>query len=149
MKLILTHEVKGLGSAGEVVTVKDGYGRNYLIPRGYAVAWTKGAPKQIDQIADSRRKRATEDLEAARELREILEAQVIVVAKTAGANGRLFGAVTVADVAKAASDLTGKSVDRRCVNLDSVVKSVGEYTGVVKLHADIAANIKILVEAAK
>ena len=69
MKIILTHEVKGLGAAGEVVTVKDGYGRNFLIPRGYATAWTKGAQKQIDQMAAARRKRATEDIEAARELR--------------------------------------------------------------------------------
>ncbi len=148
MKIILTHEVKGLGSAGEVVTVKDGYGRNFLIPRGYAVAWTKGAQKQIDQIAESRRKRATEDLEAARATRDALEAAVLEIAKTAGANGRLFGAVTTADVAAAASELSGKAIDRRAVNLDSTIKSVGEYTGVVKLHEEISAVLKVKVVSA-
>ncbi len=149
MKIILTHEVKGLGSAGDVLTVKDGYGRNYLIPRGYATAWTKSAQKQIDQISAARRKRATEDIEAARELRELLEAQPVTVVKKSGANGRLFGAVTTSDVAVAASEMTGKSVDRRSVNLDSTIKSVGDYAGVVKLHNEITAKIAIKVVAEK
>lgn len=148
MKIILTHEVENLGSAGDVVDVKDGYARNFLMPRGYATAWSKGAQKQIDQIAASRRKRATEDIEAARELRDALEAEAINVSKTAGENGRLFGAVSTADVAEAASELTGKSIDRRSVNLDTNIKSVGEYTGQVKLHADVVANIKVVVSAA-
>lgn len=147
MKIILTHEVKGLGAAGEVVTVKDGYGRNFLIPRGYATAWTKGAQKQIDQMAAARRKRATEDIEAARELREVLEAATIVVSKKAGENGRFFGAVTAADITAAASELAGKAIDRRAINMDSLVKSVGIYTGVVKLHDDITASIKVKAEA--
>ncbi len=147
MKIILTHEVEKLGAAGEVVTVKDGYARNFLIPRGYATAWTKGAQKQIDQISESRRKRATEDIESARELRDALEAEALEITKTAGSNGRLFGAVTTADVAKAASDLTGKSVDRRSVNMSTSIKSVGEYTGQIKLHEDVVANIKVNVVA--
>ena len=108
MKIILTHEVEKLGSAGDVVEVKDGYARNFLLPRGYATRWTKGAQKQIDQMAEARRKRATEDIEAARELRDALEAEVLTVTKKAGDNGRLFGAVTTADVAAAAEALTGK-----------------------------------------
>lgn len=149
MKIILTHEVKGLGTAGEVVTVKDGYGRNFLIPRGYAVAWTKGAQRQIDQIAESNRKRATQDLEAARETRDALEAAVLEVAKTAGANGRLFGAVTTADVAKAASEIANTAIDRRAIHLNSTIKSVGDYVGTVKLHDEITANLQIRVVAAK
>ncbi|MDR6939593.1 50S ribosomal protein L9 [Arcanobacterium hippocoleae] len=149
MKIILTHEVKGLGTAGEVVTVKDGYGRNFLIPRGYAVAWTKGAQKQIDQIAESNRKRATHDLEVAREVRDALESNVLVIKKTAGENGRLFGGVSTADVAAAASELSGKAIDRRAVNLASTIKSVGEYAGSVKLHDEITAQVKIAVQSAK
>ena len=148
MKVILTHEVKGLGAAGEVVTVKDGYGRNYLIPRGYATVWTKGAQTQIDQMAAARRKRATDDIEAAREMREALEAVTIVVKKKAGENGRFFGAITTADIAVAASEITGKPVDRRAVNMDSTIKSEGLYTGVLKLHDDIVANIKVKAAAA-
>ena len=148
MKIILTHEVKGLGASGDVVTVKDGYGRNYLIPRGYATLWTKGAQKQIDQMAAARRKRATDDIEAAQALREALEAQPIVVSKTAGENGRFFGGVSTADVAKAASEITGKAVDRRAINLSSVIKSVGEYSAVVELLDGITASIKIEAVAA-
>ncbi|WP_216378496.1 50S ribosomal protein L9 [Arcanobacterium phocae] len=147
MKIILTHEVEKLGEAGEVVTVKDGYARNFLLPRGYATVWTKGAQRQIDQIAASRRKRATEDIEQAREIREALEANVLTITKTAGANGRLFGAVSTADVAVVASEAAGKPVDRRSVNLHTNIKSVGEYTGQVKLHADVVANIKVSVIA--
>ena len=148
MKIILTHEVKGLGAAGDVVTVKDGYGRNYLVPRGYATVWTKGAQKQIDQMAAARRKRATDDIEAARELREALEAAVIVVTKKAGENGRFFGSVKPADIAAAASELTGKVVDRRAITMDSTIKSAGSYTGSVKLHEDIVAAIKVEAQAA-
>ncbi|WP_394262983.1 50S ribosomal protein L9 [Trueperella sp.] len=147
MKIILTHEVEKLGQPGDVVEVKDGYGRNYLIPRGYATAWTKGAQRQIDQINEARRRRATEDIESARESREALEGKTIEISKTAGSNGRLFGAVTTKDVAEVASELTGKTIDRRQVHLNSAIKSVGEYTGSVKLGEDINANIKIEVVA--
>ena len=145
MKIILTHEVEKLGQPGDVVTVKDGYGRNYLIPRGYATAWTKGAQRQIDQINEARRRRVTEDLESARESRDALEATTLQIAKTAGENGRLFGAVTTADVAAAAAAVTGKTVDRRQVHLISDIKSVGEYTGSIKLGDEIVANVKINV----
>ncbi len=149
MKIILTHEVEKLGQPGDVVEVKDGYGRNYLIPRGYATPWTKGAQRQIDQINEARRRRATESIEAARESRDALEGKTITITKTAGSNGRLFGAVTTKDVAEKASEITGKSIDRRQIHLNSSIKSVGEYTGSVKLGEDITANVKIEVVAAE
>ncbi|VEI13324.1 50S ribosomal protein L9 [Trueperella bialowiezensis] len=149
MKIILTHEVEKLGKPGDVVEVKDGYGRNYLIPRGYATKWTKGAQRQIDQMNEARRRRVTEDIESARESREALEAGPITIAKTAGSNGRLFGAVTTADVAEAASEITGKKIDRRQVNLTGSLKSVGEYVGSIKLADEINAAIKIEVVAAE
>ncbi|MGO1592226.1 MAG: 50S ribosomal protein L9 [Ancrocorticia sp.] len=148
MKLILTHDVSGLGEAGEVVEVKDGYGRNFLIPRGYATAWTKGGQKQVDQINESRRKRAIDSLEDANALRDALEAQAVTVTKTAGENGRLFGAVTSKDIASAASEATGKSVDHRAINVATAIKSVGTYKATAKLHTDVSANLTIEVVAA-
>ena len=148
MKLILTHDVAGLGQAGEVVEVKDGYGRNYLIPRGYGTAWTKGGQKQVDEINESRRKRAIASLEDANALREALEAQTLTLTKTAGANGRLFGAVTSADIAEAAAAATGKSVDRRSINVATAIKSVGTYKATAKLHTDVSANLTVEVVAA-
>ena len=100
-KLILTHDVTHLGAAGEVVEVKDGYARNYLLPRKLATPWTKGAQRQIDQMAEARRKRAIDSLEQAQTARAWLHENVVTVSATAGANGRLFGAVTTADLADA------------------------------------------------
>ena len=95
-KLILTHDVAHLGEAGEVVEVKDGYARNYLVPRKLATPWTKGAQRQIDQMAEARRKRAIASLDQAQTARAWLADNVITVTASAGANGRLFGAVTTA-----------------------------------------------------
>lgn len=148
MKLILTHEVDGLGAAGEVITVKDGYGRNYLIPRGYAVAWTKGGQKQVDQIAEARRKRAIASLEEANELQAALQATTLTITKSAGENGRLFGAVSNADIAEAATAAAGKPVDRRAINVPTPIKSTGSYKATVKLHDEIIANLSLEVVAA-
>ena len=141
MKLILTHDVDGLGSAGEVVEVKDGYGRNYLIPRGYATKWTKGGQKQVDQIAEARRKRAIASLEEA----NALQSEALTIVKTAGESGRLFGAVTNAEIAAAATEATGKTVDRRTINVTTPIKSLGSYKATAKLHDDIVASLTIEV----
>lgn len=146
MKIILTHEVSGLGIAGDVVEVKDGYARNFLFPRGYATAWTKGAQKQIDQIAAARRKRAIESAEAARDLRDKLESDSITIAKAAGENGRLFGAVTNVEIAAAASEFAGTTIDRRSINVPTPIKSVGNYSATVRLHDDITATLKLQVK---
>ena len=148
MKVILTHEVSSLGSAGDVVEVKAGYARNFLFRRGLATAWTKGGQKQVDEINESRRKRAIASLEDANALREALEAQTLTLTKTAGANGRLFGAVTSADIAEAAAAATGKSVDRRSINVATAIKSVGTYKATAKLHTDVSANLTVEVVAA-
>ena len=98
MKLILTQEVSGLGVAGDVVTVKDGYGRNYLVPRGFAIAWTRGGEKQVTQIKRARKVREIRDNAHANEVKQALEALAVVVPVKAGETGRLFGSVTTSDV---------------------------------------------------
>ncbi|MGH3416603.1 MAG: 50S ribosomal protein L9, partial [Actinocrinis sp.] len=103
MKLILTHEVTGLGEPGDVVVVKDGYGRNYLVPRGFALAWSKGAEKQIETIRKARKAREVRDLGHAQEIKSALEGLTVRLSGRAGNSGRLFGAVTVADIAAAVS----------------------------------------------
>lgn len=148
MKLILTHDVENLGSSGEVVTVKDGFGRNYLLPRGYAVAWTKGGQKQVDQIAESRRRRAIASLEEAHAQRDALQNANLVITKKAGDAGRLFGAVSSAEIAEAASAAIGKNIDRRSVTVTSPIKSVGQHKALVKLHDDVTAAITVSVEEA-
>jgi len=100
-KVILTNEVSGLGSAGDVVEVKNGYARNYLVPQGFAVLWTKGGEKQVDQIKAARNARAIATVEEAQTLKARLEENAIRLNAKAGVEGRLFGAIKTADVASA------------------------------------------------
>ncbi|HLS15690.1 MAG TPA: 50S ribosomal protein L9 [Beutenbergiaceae bacterium] len=144
-KLILTHEVTGLGAPGDVIEVKDGYARNYLLPRGLATGWTKGAQKQIDQIRDARRKREIASAEDARQMRDTLQAKAIVVAVNAGPGGRLFGAVTTADIAQAVADAGGPALDRRKVEVPAPIKSLGDHTVSVRLHEDVSATLELQV----
>jgi large subunit ribosomal protein L9 len=147
MKLILTQEVTGLGTPGDVVEVKDGYGRNYLVPRGYAVAWTKGGEKQVTAIRGARATREIKSLEEAQQVRATLEGTRVTLPAKAGANGRLFGAVTTADVADAVAKVGGPKVDRRKVELPQPIKSLGEYSVLVRLHPEVQAKVAVTVVA--
>lgn len=148
MKLILTQEVDGLGAAGDVVDVKPGYGRNYLVPRGVAVAWTRGGEKTIDSIKAARKARAVRDQAHAEEIKGKLEGSTVDVKVRAGAGGRLFGAVTVAEIADAISATTGEKVDKRTIVVTNPIKSLGAHSVSVKLHEDVAAAVAINVQAA-
>ena len=147
MKLILTQEVTGLGTPGDVVEVKDGYGRNYLLPRGLAVAWTKGGEKQVSSIRKARQAREIASLEDAQVVRSTLEAAPVRLTARAGSNGRLFGAVTPGDVADAVAAVGGPKVDRRKVELGRPIKSLGDYTVHVRLHPEVQATVKLQVVA--
>ena len=124
-KLILTNEVSGLGSAGDVVEVKDGYARNFLIPNGLAVVWSKGGEKQITSIRAARDARAIASEEIALEIKAKLEANPIKIAVKAGTNGRLFGAVKTSDVADAVAALGFGDVDKRKVQIAAKISTVG------------------------
>jgi large subunit ribosomal protein L9 len=148
MKLILTQEVTGLGTPGDVVEVKDGYGRNYLVPRGLATQWTKGGEKQVSAIRKARESREIQTLEEAQRIRQSLEARPVRLSVKAGASGRLFGAVTPADVAAAIVAADGPQVDRRKVELIQPIKTLGEYTAHVRLHPEVSAKVFLKVVAA-
>jgi large subunit ribosomal protein L9 len=147
MKLILTQEVTGLGTPGDVVEVKDGYARNFLLPRSLAVAWTKGGEKQVASIRSARRSREIKTLVDAKQVQALLEAKSVTLTAKAGANGRLFGAVTPADVAEAVARIGGPQVDRRKVELPQAIKSVGDYTVHVRLHPEVQAKVAVRVIA--
>ena len=146
-KLILTHDVAHLGEAGEVVEVKDGYARNYLLPRKLATPWTKGAQRQIDQMTEARRKRAIASLDQAQAARAWLTENVVTVTATAGANGRLFGAVTTAELVEAVKSAGGPALDRRKIEVVPPIKSTGRHTASVRLHADVVAPLEVNVVA--
>lgn len=148
-KLILTSEVSGLGSAGDVVEVKNGYARNYLIPQGFAVAWSKGAEKQVDSLKAARAAREAATLEEAQTLKAKLEATPVRLAVKAGREGRLFGSVKTADVAEAAAAAGLGEIDKRAIELSSPIKGLGRYDATVRLRSDVIAALTIDVVAAK
>ena len=148
-KLILTNEVAGLGSAGDVVEVKNGYARNYLVPQGYAVAWTRGGEKQVASIRAAREARAIHDHEEAVALKNNLESNKVKLAVKAGAEGRLFGAVKPADVADAVKAAGLGELDKRKIHITSPIKAVGEHEATIRLRDDLTAVITLQVVAAK
>ena len=145
MKLILTQEVTGLGGAGDVVEVKDGYGRNYLIPRGDAIRWTRGGEKTVESIKKARSSRAVRDQEHADQIKGKLEAGPVDVKVKAGSAGRLFGAVTTIEIAGALAAVAGEEVDRRAIALGNPIKTLGAHSVSVRLHDDVSATVALNV----
>lgn len=148
-KLILTHEVDGLGSAGDVVEVKNGYARNYLVPQGFAVAWTRGGQKQVDQIRAAREARAIATHEEAEALKQKLEQARVKLAVKSGAEGRLFGSVKPADIVAAVAAAELGELDKRRVTIPAPIKTVGDHEALVRLHDDVTAVINLQVVALK
>ncbi|MBO9556185.1 50S ribosomal protein L9 [Cellulomonas sp.] len=147
-KIILTHEVTGLGAPGDVVEVKDGYARNYLIPRNLATPWTKGAEKDVTAIRKARKAREIASLDDAKAVRDSLQSKPVVVKAKAGDAGRLFGAVTTAEIAEAVKASGAPQIDKRKVEIAQPIKALGEYQVSVRLHADVAATVTVKVVAA-
>jgi large subunit ribosomal protein L9 len=148
MKLILTAPVDHLGVPGDVVDVKDGYGRNFLLPRSFAIQWTRGAEKQIEGIKRARDAREIRGTEHAVQVREQLEALEVVLPARAGESGKLFGAVTPADVAVAVKKAGGPAIDKRSVEIAKPIKVVGSHLVGIKLTAGVVAHINVGVVAA-
>lgn len=148
-KVILTHEVTGLGSAGDVIEVKDGYARNYLVPQGYAISWTRGGQKQVDQIKAARASRELHSREAAQDIKAKLEANRVKLVVKAGREGRLFGSVKTADVAEAVRAAGLAELDKRTIEILAPIKSVGDHQATVRLHDDLSAVISLQVVAAR
>jgi large subunit ribosomal protein L9 len=149
MKIILTTEVTGLGTPGDVVEVKDGFGRNYLLPQGFAISWTKGGEKQVSSIKRARSAREIRDLGHAKEVKAELEGLKVSLLARAGAGGRLFGSVTASEVQQAVRTAGGPDLDRRRIELPGHIKSVGQYQVQVRLHTDVTATFALSVVASK
>ena len=146
MKLILTSEVVGLGAPGDIVEVKDGYGRNYLIPRGFAMPWTKGGEKQVVAIKRARDAREIRDLGHAHEVKAQLEDLAVVVNAKAGDTGKLFGSVTNADVVAAVRKAGGPLLDKRAIEV-AAIKTVGSHKATVRVHPEVTASVTFEVVA--
>ncbi|HUK70293.1 MAG TPA: 50S ribosomal protein L9 [Streptosporangiaceae bacterium] len=148
MKLILTHEVSGLGTPGDIVEVAGGYGRNYLIPRGLAMRWTRGAEKQIDLIKRARSVREIRGLDDAKRVAGQLAGLTVRLETKAGDSGRLFGSVSAADIAAAVRAAGGPELDRRRIEVRSPIKTVGAHQVAVRLHPEVSATLDIEITGA-
>ena len=149
MKIILTSEVTGLGTPGDIVEVKDGFGRNYLLPQGFAIPWTKGAEKQVTSIKRARSAREIRDLGHANEVKAQLENLKVSMSARAGSGGRLFDSITTGEVVSAVRSAGGPDLDRRRVELPAHIKAVGDYQIQVRLHPDVTAKFALTVVPAK
>ncbi len=150
MKLILTADVEHLGAAGDTVEVKDGYGRNFLLPRGLAIVATKGAEKQAEDIRRARETKKVRDREHADELKTEIAAlgPVALPVKTSGNSGKLFGSVTAADVVAAIRKAGGPKLEKRIVRLPKLhIKKVGKHAVFVHLHPEVNVEISLEVTA--
>jgi len=147
MKLILTQEVGGLGAPGDVVDVAAGYGRNYLIPRGFAMQWTRGAEKQIESIKRARAAREIRGLEDAQAIAARLNGLRVRMRRRAGASGRLFGSVGSADIAEAVREAGGPELDRRRIEVRDPIKTIGSHQVRVRLHPEVSAPVDIEISA--
>jgi large subunit ribosomal protein L9 len=149
MKLILTADVSGLGGPGDIVEVKDGYGRNFLLPRGLAMAATRGAEKQVATIRRAQEGRRVRDLDHAKELKATIEGlgNVKLPAKAAGRSGKLFGSVTTGDIVAAVKAAGGPNLDKRSVELKGHIKTLGKHAVNVRLHPDVSVAFNLEVTA--
>ncbi|MDK1475039.1 50S ribosomal protein L9 [Streptomyces sp. 549] len=148
MKIILTNEVSGLGIAGDVVEVRDGYARNYLLPRGVAIRWTKGGEKDVEQIRRGRKIREIATIEQANSIKGQLEGTQVRLKVRAGDGGRLFGSVTPADIAGAVKTAGGPELDKRRIELRTPIKSLGAHEVSVRLHPEVVAKVGVEVQPA-
>jgi large subunit ribosomal protein L9 len=149
MKLILTADVSGLGGPGDIVEVKDGYGRNYLLPRRLAILATKGAERQVQTIRRAQNARAIRGMDHAQEVKAALAAidPVPMKAKAAAGSGKLFGSVTSADVVAAVKAAGGPVLDKRIVELAGHIKTVGKHAVNVRLHPEVTASFRVEVSS--
>ena len=150
MKLILTAEVDHLGTAGDTVEVKDGYGRNYLLPRGLAIVATRGAEKQAEGIRRAQELKTVRDREHADEIKAAVEAlgPISLPVKAAGDAGKLFGSVTANDIVAAIKKAGGPNLDKRTIRLPKAhIKATGTHTVGVHLHPDVAVDVTVNVVA--
>ncbi len=150
MKLILTADVANLGGPGDLVDVKDGYGRNFLLPRGLAIVATRGAMKQVETIRRTQEGKRIRDLDHAKEVAGELQGvgTVTVTAKSAGQGGKLFGSVTPADIVGAVRSSGGPNLDKRLVDTRGHIKTTGAHQVTVRLHPDVAVELPLDVQGA-
>jgi large subunit ribosomal protein L9 len=146
MRVILTEDVQGTGKKGQTVEVRDGFGRNFLVPKGLAIAASEGNLKRFENIVKGMAKKKERNLKSAQEIKERLEEITVVIKKKTGVDGKLFGSVTPKDIAEAIGKHVETAIDKRLVRVEEPIKMTGVYTVSVHLEEGIHASVKVEVE---
>lgn len=146
MQVLLLQDVKGLGKAGEVKNVADGYARNYLIPRQLATQATAGALRQVDEIKKAARTKQARAEQEAEELAQEIEQITLSFTAKAGESGKLYGSITAGHVAEALAEKLGMEVDKRKIQLEEPLKELGEHTVPIKLSPKVTGAIRVIIE---
>jgi large subunit ribosomal protein L9 len=147
MKVLMRSDLDGVGKKGDLIDVADGYARNFLVPKGFAIQATKGIEDQAASMRRSRDLKDATDRGAAEEVAKTLVPAVITITAKASGEGKLFGSVTAADVVEAVEAQTGVALDRRTLSLDEHIKTVGTHSVPAKLHSDVQFQITVEVSA--
>ena len=147
MRVILRTDVKGVGNKGDVIDVSNGYGRNYLLPRGLAFVASAGAEAQAEAMRRSRNIKDAAERSAAEEVAKTLVSSPVTIAARVGADEKLFGSVTSADIAEAVAAQTGVDIDRKQLHLDEPIRTVGTHLVPLKLHANVEFPVTVEVGA--
>jgi large subunit ribosomal protein L9 len=147
VKIVLRADVKQVGKKGDIVEVSDGYGRNFLLPKGLAFVASNGIEDQAAKMRQSRDQRDASDRAAAQEVATSLVPKVVTITARAGAEGKLFGSVSTAEIADAVAEQTGVTIDRRDLHLDEPIKTLGTHLVPTKLHAEVEFPITVEVVA--
>lgn len=148
MKIILREDVEKLGQSGEIVDVKDGYGRNFLIPQGMAVMATKGAIEEVERLKKQAAMKAEYTVKEAKELAKLLESTSVTIPVTTGEEDKIHGTVTTAQIAEALAERE-IMVDKRNISIDQDVKTLGEYSATINLMGDLNPKVKFWVVKAE
>lgn len=147
MKVILLQEVKNLGREGDVKEVSDGYARNYLIPRGLAVEATSAKLKELRERSERRDRKLEREEEKAKNIKERIDGQVLLLKVKAGEGGRLFGTVTAKDISDALHKEFAVTVDKKRIEIPDPIRHLGEYQVKIRLFSSISANVRVVLQA--
>ncbi len=145
MKVVLNEDIKGTGKKGDIVNVSDGYARNFLLPRGKVREANASAVNEVESQRSARDYHAAQDLQSAKETAAAIDGKTVTITARSGESGKLFGAVTAKEIATAIKEQLGQTVDRRKINLDGDIKTVGDYHVELKVHTDVTATVTVKI----
>jgi large subunit ribosomal protein L9 len=144
VKIVLRNDVSGMGRKGDVLDVADGYARNYLLPKGFALVATPGVEAQAEAMRKARQARNAAERAEAAEIAKVLGNTTVRVTAKAGREGKLFGSVSASDIASAIAAQTGTEVDRRSIDITDAIKTTGSHSVVARLHSEV--EVAVIVE---